>query len=67
MPGHLSPRQRVQLAKELLRRANGQPKLKARFRQTLRRHASNLMQVNLIEARTIQYAAAQAVLCEALG
>jgi hypothetical protein len=51
MPGHLSPGQRVQLAKELRRRANGQPKLKARFRRTLRRHAANLMQVNLIEAR----------------
>jgi len=51
MIGRLTPRQRILLAKELRRRANGQPKLKAKFRAKLRQNASNLMKINLIEAQ----------------
>ena len=50
MAGHLSRQQRVRLAKELLRRASSQPKLKAKFRAELRQSAANLMQINKIEA-----------------
>ncbi len=51
MIGRLTPQERVRLAKDLRRRANGQPGLTAKFRQRLRQHASNLMQINLIEAK----------------
>jgi len=51
MIGRLTPQERIRLAKDLNRRANGQPKLKLKQRQEARQHASNLMKLNLIEAK----------------
>lgn len=51
MPGRLTPQERMRLAKDLMRRANGQPGLKARERQNLRQHASNLLKLNEHQAK----------------
>jgi hypothetical protein len=51
MLGKLTPQQRIRLAQDLRRRANGQPGLTAKQRQELRRHAFNLMQLNLVQAK----------------
>ena len=51
MRGLLTPRQRIRLAQELRRRANSQPNLKVRQRNELRRHASNLVKLNSLEAK----------------
>lgn len=45
----LTPQERIRLAKSLRKQA-AQPGLKIKQRQEKRRHAANLMQLNLIEA-----------------
>jgi hypothetical protein len=46
----LTPQQRIRLAQSLRRQAN-QPGIPVRKKLNKRRHASNLMQLNLIEAQ----------------
>jgi hypothetical protein len=46
----LTPQQRIRLAKSLRQQAN-QPGIPVRKKLNKRRHAANLMQINLIEAR----------------
>jgi hypothetical protein len=50
---HLTPQQRIRLAQSLRRQAN-QPGVPVRKKLEKLRHMSNLMQLNLIEARAIR-------------
>jgi hypothetical protein len=54
---HLSPQQRIRLAQSLRRQAN-QPGVPVRKKLEKRRLASNLMALNLIEARASRRTAA---------
>jgi hypothetical protein len=47
----MTPQQRIRAAQESRKRANSQPGLPARLRQELRRTASNLVKLNMIEAK----------------
>jgi hypothetical protein len=58
----LTPRHRVRLAQSLRRQAN-QPGLPVKQKLEKRRHASNLIQLNLIEAST----SAEFVQCSSPG
>jgi len=47
----MTPQERIRSAKNLYRRANSQPGLTQSQRKEARRHASNLMAINLMEAK----------------
>jgi hypothetical protein len=51
MIGRLTPQQRIRLAQSLRRQAN-KPGVPVKKKLEKRRHAANLMQINLIEAKS---------------
>lgn len=50
-PTRMTPQERIRLAKKLYMRAKGQPGLSQAERKEARRLASNLMVLNMIEAK----------------